>query len=195
MTDAPAASAADRLTRSVRGISRLCGYVAAGLVAFAVLVVCEMVFVRYVLNQSTIWQTDLITYCITAATFIGSPYVLMTRGHVNVNVLPLHLAPRARYTLALFAAIASAAFCAVMTLMTFLFWKEAWDNRWVSDTMWRARLWIPYSSMPIGLGLLTLQYVVDIIRLVTHRDPPFDIPADDDAAAVAAAAARAELME
>jgi len=188
-------TAFDRFARGVRALSTLCGFVAAGLVALAVVIVCEMVFVRYVLNRSTIWQTDFITYCITAATFIGSPYVLLTRGHVNVNVLPLHLSPRRRYVLALFASIVSAAFCAVMTVTTFLFWKEAWDNRWVSDTMWRARLWIPYSSMPIGLGLLTLQYVVDIVRLVTRRDPPFDIPIGDDAAAVQAAAARAEIAE
>ena len=112
-----------------------------------------MVFVRYVLNQNTIWQTDLVTYCIIAATFIGSPYVLLTRGHVNVDVLPLYLGPRGPLRLALVRSVMSLAFCAVMTVLTFLFWKEAWDNRWVSDTMWRARLWIPYSAMPIGLGL------------------------------------------
>ena len=171
-------SALDRFARAVRTLSQLCGFIAAGLVALAVVIVCQMVFVRYVLNHSTIWQTDFITYCITAATFVGSPYVLMTKGHVNVNVLPLHLRPRARFALALFAGLASAAFCLVMAVMTFLFWKEAWDNRWVSDTMWRARLWIPYAAMPIGLGLLTLQYVVDIACLVTGRAQPFDIPAD-----------------
>jgi TRAP-type C4-dicarboxylate transport system permease small subunit len=170
--------ALDRFARVVHAISQMCGFVAAALVAVAVVIVCQMVFVRYVLNQSTIWQTDFITYCITAATFIGSPYVLMTRGHVNVNVLPLHLRPRGRYVLALFAGLTSAAFCLVMTVTTFLFWKEAWDNRWVSDTMWRARLWIPYGSMPIGLGLLTLQYAVDIACLVTGRATPFGIPAE-----------------
>jgi TRAP-type C4-dicarboxylate transport system permease small subunit len=179
MNDVAAGTALDRFTRAVRLVSTFCGYFAAGLVALAVVVVCHMVFVRYVLNQSTIWQTDLITYCITAATFIGSPYVLMTRGHVNVNVLPLHLPPLARFRLALVAGLMSMAFCAVMAVMTFLFWKEAWDKNWVSDTMWRARLWIPYASMPIGLGLLTLQYVVDIASLVTGRDLPFDIPADE----------------
>lgn len=168
----------DRIARVVRRLSLVCGLVAAALVAFAVVVVCQMVFVRYVLNQSTIWQTDLITYCITAATFIGCPYVLLTRGHVNVNVLPLHIGPRGRFALALFAALMSAAFCAVMTVLTFLFWKEAFDQRWVSDTMWRARLWIPYMAMPMGLALLTLQYAVDIACLVTGRAPPFDIPAD-----------------
>ena len=178
MTGAATETAIDRFARVVRRVSQICGFIAAGLVALAVVVVCHMVFVRYVLNQSTIWQTDLITYCITAATFIGCPYVLLTRGHVNVNVLPLHLGPRGRFALALFAALLSVAFCAVMTVTTFLFWKEAWDNRWVSDTMWRARLWIPYSAMPIGLGLLTLQYIVDIACLLTGRAQPFDIPAD-----------------
>ena len=180
-TDAPSLDALDRIAGAVRRVSLLCGYIAAALVAFAVVIVCHMVFVRYVLNQSTIWQTDLITYCITGATFIGCPYVLMTRGHVNVNVLPLHLGPRGRFALAMFAALLSVAFCAVMTVMTSLFWKEAWDNRWVSDTMWRARLWIPYASMPIGLGLLTLQYAVDIACLATGRARPFDIPVEAEA--------------
>jgi len=80
-------------------------------------------------------------------------------------------------------------------VMTFLFWKEAWDKSWVSDTMWRARLWIPYSSMPIGLALLTLQYVTDIVRLAAGRDAPFDLPVGEDAAAAAARAAKAELAE
>ena len=54
-------------------------------------------------------------------------------------------------------------------------WKEAVDKRWLSDTMWRARLWIPYSSMPIGLGLLALQAIVDFANLAAGRDAPFGI--------------------
>ena len=65
------------------------------LIALGVVVVCQMVFVRYVLNQNTIWQTDFVTYSLVAATFVGSPFVLMTRGHVNVDVLPLYSGPRA----------------------------------------------------------------------------------------------------
>jgi TRAP-type C4-dicarboxylate transport system permease small subunit len=128
-----------------------------------------------VLNANTIWQTDFVTYSLVAATFIGSPYLLLTRGHVNVDVLPHHLGPRARYWLAVAAGILSLGFALAMTVFTFLFWREAWDNRWVSDTMWRARLWIPYGSMPIGLGILSLQYVADLWALVTGREPPFGI--------------------
>ena len=151
--------------------------VAATLIALGVLVVCEMVFVRYVLNQNTIWQTDFVTWSLVAATFIGSPYLLLTRGHVNVDVLPLYLGPRARWWLALASIVMSLAFCITMAVLTARFWLEAWEQRWVSDTMWRARLWIPYSAMPIGLGILTLQYIADLYSLLAGREPPFGIKA------------------
>ena len=99
MVDRPAAGGVDAYIRAVRWLSRMLGYAAAGLIGLGVLVVCHMVFTRYVLNQNTIWQTDFTTYCLVAATFIGSPYVLMTRGHVNVDVLPHYAGPRLRFWL------------------------------------------------------------------------------------------------
>jgi len=178
--------AADAFVRGVRSLSRAAGVFAAGLIALAVIVVCEMVFVRYVLNQTTIWQTDFTVYSLVAATFIGSPYVLMTRGHVNVDVLPHYAGRRFRFALAIFAAAVTLAFALTLAVLTFLFWKESWDNKWVSDTMWRARLWIPYSSMPIGLALLSLEAIAGFVCLATGRESPFGIEMD---------AKRAELME
>jgi TRAP-type C4-dicarboxylate transport system permease small subunit len=172
------AGAMNAFIRGVRFLSSLCGYVAAALIGASVIVVCEMVFVRYALNHNTIWQTDFVTYSLVAATFIGSPYVLMTRGHVNVDVLPHYLGQRGRRRLALFASGLTLVFCLIMAVLTFQFWKEAWDHKWVSDTMWRARLWIPYASMPIGLGLLTLQSIADLLGLVSGRERPFGIASE-----------------
>jgi TRAP-type C4-dicarboxylate transport system permease small subunit len=165
----------ESFVRGVGFLANLCGYAAAALIGSGVIVVCEMVFVRYALNQNTIWQTDFVTYCLVAATFIGSPYVLKMRGHVSVDLLPHYVSPRRRLWLALFASILSLAFCMTIAVLTFQFWKEAWDNNWVSDSMWRARLWIPYTSMPVGLGILTLQCIADLLGLVTGRERPFGI--------------------
>jgi TRAP-type C4-dicarboxylate transport system permease small subunit len=167
----------DFFVSGIRRVSQLCGIVAATLIALGVLVVCQMVFVRYVLNHNTIWQTDFVTWSLVAATFVGSPYLLLSRGHVNVDVLPLHLTLRKRWWLALFSIAMSLAFCVLVTVLAAHFWFEAWEQRWVSDTMWRARLWIPYSSMPIGFAVLSLQYVADLYCLVSGREPPFGIKA------------------
>lgn len=177
LAPAPAARSSggfvEHYLRLVRRLSRASGVAAAGLIALGVVVICEMVVERYLLGHTTIWQIDVVTYSIVAATFIGSAYVLMTRGHVNVDVLPLHLRGRARYGLALGTTIVALCFCAVLLVLTALYWHEAWAGNWRSNTVWRARLWIPYASMPIGLALLVLQYVAELIRLVTGRAPPF----------------------
>lgn len=165
----------DHFVRGITLLSKLCGIVAAGLIALAVLVVCHMVFVRYVLNENTIWQTDFVTYSLVMATFIGSPYLLLSRGHVNVDVVPQFLSTRPRFWLAVASAVMSLAFCAVMTVLGFQLWQEAWESNWVSETMWRVRLWIPYSAMPIGLGLLSLQYVASLYELFIGREVPFGI--------------------
>src|SRR6185312_13979227 len=104
----------DAFINIVRKISLACGIFAAGLILLGVLIVCEMVFERSVLGTNTIWQGDFVTNCLIAATFVGSPYVLMTRGHVNVDVLPLHVGPAARFRLAVFATLLGFAFVAVM---------------------------------------------------------------------------------
>jgi TRAP-type C4-dicarboxylate transport system permease small subunit len=68
-----------------------------------------------------------------------------------------------------------------MTVLTSQFWYEAWENNWRSESMWRARMWIPYAAMPIGLGLLSLQYVAELFKLVTGRESPFGLPPKDAA--------------
>ena len=165
----------DRFISTVNLLSRIAGVAAAGLIALGVLVICDIVVERYFLNLTTIWQIDVVTYSIVSATFIGSEYVLMTRGHVNVDVLPLHLGPRARYWLAVFTMSLALAFCAVLFVLCTAYWYQAWTNNWRSDTVWRARLWIPYLAMPVGLGLLVLQYIVELICVVTGRARPFGI--------------------
>jgi TRAP-type C4-dicarboxylate transport system permease small subunit len=168
----------DAYIRGVAFLSRVAGVFAAFLIGLGVLVICDMVIERYLFNRTTIWQIDVVTYCIVAATFVGSAYVLMTRGHVNVDVLPLHVGPRARYLLALFTSLLGLGFCILLFILCTLYWYEAWSKGWHSDTVWRAPLWVPYFSMPVGLGLLVLQYFSELLNLVTGRTPPFGLGKD-----------------
>jgi TRAP-type C4-dicarboxylate transport system permease small subunit len=183
----------DGFIRAVTFVSRVAGVAGALLIGLAVFVICDMVIERYVLNLTTIWQIDVVTYCIVGATFVGSPYVLMTRGHVNVDILPLHVGPTTRYWLALLTSLFALAFCVIIFVLCTIYWYQAYSEGWLSNTVWRARLWIPYLSMPIGLGLVVLQYVVELISLVSGRTPPFGISPKADAEEVARAQARAAL--
>jgi TRAP-type C4-dicarboxylate transport system permease small subunit len=165
--------ALDRLIDGVAWLSRVGGIAAVLLLLAAVLVICQMVFVRYVLKGSGIWQHEFATFALIGATFIGAPYVLLTHGHVNVDLLPVYLGPRGRLALALLAASITLVFCAALAGYGVAFWYEAWVNDWHAQTVWRPALWIPYLAVPLGMGLLALQCLAQILALVAGRAAPF----------------------
>lgn len=161
--------------RLVTALSRLCGVLAALMVLTSVLVVCQMVVTRYGLRASTTWQTEFVTYLLIAATLIGSPYVLLTRGHVNIDLIPLYLGHRGRLVLAVVSALIAFAFCLLLSWLGVAFWYEAWHEGWHSDTIWSVPLWIPYLALPVGFSVLSLQYLADLLSLLAGHDMPFGI--------------------
>ncbi len=161
--------------RTVEGLSRLLGYIAAMLLVIAIAVVCHMVFNRFVMNLPTSWQTEFVTYTLLASTFLGAPWVLLTRGHVNVELIPMMLRPRGRFMLALLAYALSALLCIALTWASAAFWYEAWESGWSSDTMWGPKLWKAYLAMPIGFFAISLQYIADLICLLNGREHPFGL--------------------
>ncbi|MDP4595086.1 MAG: TRAP transporter small permease [Beijerinckiaceae bacterium] len=164
---------------AVRRLSQIGGVFAALLILVSILVVCQMVFTRAVLGQSSIWQTEFVTFALISATFIGAPYILLTRGHVNVDILPLMLGQRGRVILAFIASAIGLLFCGVFFYNSIEWWYEAWSGNLTTPSMWRARLWIPYLSVPVGMGLLCLQYIADILALATGAAMPFGLTPED----------------
>ncbi len=162
-----------KFTKLVGFVSTVCGVFASVLVGLAILVVCQMVVMRYFLNASTIWQTEFVIFSLVGSTFIGCPYVLMVKGHVNVELLPHYLGRRGRYALAMIASLLGLLFCSILTWKGYGLFHEALVNGWTTDTIWALPLWIPYLSIPLGIGLLSLQYVADILALACGQEMPF----------------------
>ncbi|MDW5376019.1 TRAP transporter small permease [Halomonas sp. HP20-15] len=129
-----------------------------------VLAVCHMVFMRYVLDQSTVWQTEFAVFSVTAAMLLGAPYVLMTGGHVAVTVLPDALGGRLRKAMLLIASLVGLSFCIALTYGAWLYLLEAWHGGWTTGTVWNPPLWPALLPMAIGASLLSLQYVAEILR-------------------------------
>lgn len=161
--------------RGVAAISTLAGWCSSAMIVAAVAITCQMIFVRFVLNGSTVWQTEAVIYLVIAATLVGLPYVQRLRGHVNVDLIPLSLGPRARFLLAMLTSVLSIVIVSIMLWYGFEYWHFAWDRGWRSDTVWGVRLWIPYLAIPIGFGLLLLQLIADLVAVLTGTDKPFGL--------------------
>ena len=142
-------------------LSKTSGAIASAMIVASVIITCQMIFVRFVLNESTIWQTESVVYLMIAATLLGLPYVQLLRGHVNVDLIPLMLRPKARKLLQLFSLLLSIAIVAIMAFYGFELFLTALQKGWKSDTIWGVRMWIPYLALPVGLTLYMLQLIAD----------------------------------
>lgn len=149
--------------RVVGRLSAACGIVAALMILVSVLITCQMIWMRFVLNASTIWQTEAVTYLMIGATLIGLPYVQLVRGHVNVDLLPMLLPPAWRKRLALLVLLFSMAVIGVMAYYGYEQFHTAWARNWRSESVWGVSLWIPYLALPLGFGLFVLQLLADLV--------------------------------
>lgn len=151
-----------RFVQIVDSLSRLCGLCAMLLIAASTLVVSQMVFIRYFLGASTVWQTEFVVYAMIASTFIGAPYVLLLKGHVAVDLLPELIGGTGKRLLDLLAASLSLTFCALLAYSAWHYFYEALSSGWTTDTVWALPLWIPLLPLPLGVGILCLQYIAEI---------------------------------
>ena len=156
-------------------LSTVSGGCSASMTLAAVFITCQMIFIRFVLNGSTAWQTEAIIYLIIGATIVGLPFVQQVRGHVNDDLIPLALPARARYYLAIFTLCVSAGVIGIMFFYSYEYWHLAFSRGWTTDSVWGVRLWIPHLSMVIGFGLLFLQLVADLMAVVLKVDKPFGL--------------------
>ncbi len=161
--------------KAVAALSTLAGWCSAAMIVAAVAITCQMIVVRFVLNGSTVWQTEAVIYLVIAATLVGLPYVQRLRGHVNVDLIPLSLPRRGRFALSILTSVLSIAIVGVMLWYGYDYWHFAWERGWRSDTVWGVRLWIPYLALPVGFGLLLLQLIADLVAVLIGVDKPFGL--------------------
>lgn len=145
-------------------LSRASAYLATLMFIAGVLVICQMVFIRYLLGMSTSWQTEFTVFSVTGAMLMGSPYVLMTGGHVAITILPDALGGIAKKTMHLTASLFGLAFCGALAFASWVYVVEAYQFNWRTGTVWNPLLWPGLLPMALGSTLLTLQYIAEILR-------------------------------
>ncbi|WP_048306744.1 TRAP transporter small permease subunit [Halomonas sp. PR-M31] len=150
--------------RLIDMLSGVFAFIAGALLLAGVLSVCHMIFMRYVLGQSTIWQTEFTIYVITGAMLLGAPYVLRNGGHVAVTVLPDALDGWIKKAMYVLSALVGLAFCSALAYSAWHYFYEAYSMNWTTGTVWNPPLWPALLPMAVGITLLSLQYVAQILR-------------------------------
>ena len=154
--------------RIINTLSNIAGYLSALAIVIATLAITEGVLVRYIFRIPTIWQVELAVYMLMCATFLGSPWVLKEKGHINIQLVTSRFSPRTNAILNLFTSLAAFAFCVLVAWKGWVMWYEAYEGGWVSESLWSVPLVYPYLTIPVGMTLTALQFLVTIRECVNE---------------------------
>jgi TRAP-type C4-dicarboxylate transport system permease small subunit len=156
-------------SKSVGGLNRV-AYIFCGIaVLLSAFILTYEVIVRYVLRVATIWEIEISVFLTIMATFIGAAYGLKDGAHVNIDLVTRLLPTSVQRKLSSVTSILSLIFCILIAWKGWEMWWEAYSKGWVSESLWSPPLSIPYFFLPLGMTLLSLQYIVEIIKTLRAK--------------------------
>jgi len=156
----------ENLWNATAKISRLFAWIGGGLLVIAALMVSAEVVSRKLLTVVYSGSDELAAYLFAIGTSLSLAHVLVTRGHVRIDALYLHLPLRVRAALDVLALIALGAFtvamldrCFDLTFSNFVEWNR-------SNTPLRTPLSLPQIPWVFGLALFLFSIGVTLARTV-----------------------------
>lgn len=156
-----------RIAKTVIGaLTHITGWAAALSLVAAAFIVTEAVVVRKIFGVSTIWQTEASVFLLIYVVFTGAPFVQKNEHHLNVDLLIIHLSPRARELTMILVSIVSCVLAGVVGFYAWPMWWETVTQHQHSMSLWGPPLWIPYLFLPLGMTVLFLQYILYICEKI-----------------------------
>ena len=151
--------------------STLCAMAAAVLLLAAIGVLTWMVLVRSLGYQNS-WELETSIEMMVIAIFLGAPYTLHTGGHVKMEILEAVLPESARQAVRFAAQATGLAVCVYLAWSGFLMALDAYRSGERALGVWQPLVWPKYASVPLGMGLTALQYLVEMRWPRLHRPAP-----------------------
>ena len=142
-------------------IGRVVAYSLYGLFA----VMLYDVIARYAFNAPTQFAFELTLFIWAYACLLGGGYVLLHRGHVNVDVFYSHLSPRGKAIIDICTAPIIFIFVGVLLWQGWVvFWNSFSFLEHSTVSRWNPPIYPVKIALPIGAALVLLQALVKLIR-------------------------------
>ncbi|MBV9785107.1 MAG: TRAP transporter small permease [Acidisphaera sp.] len=167
-----AAGAPSFLHRAAHGWDFIEKTIVGLLGACALLAGTVQVIGRYIDPANAIsWAEEVIVYLIIWAVMIVSSQLVRTDGHVRPDLLLRVLPPQGQRVLEIFNCLVGIAFAAGLAW----YGKQIVDTALLLDetssTDLQFPMWIYYSALPVGGGLMAVRYLIRLLRFLFAYDP------------------------
>lgn len=158
-----------QVLQKIEDLNRILYYVSSLAILLSAFILTYEVIVRYVLRIPTIWEIETSVYLTVMAAYLGAAYGLKDGAHINIDLITRLLPQAFTEKLSLVASVLSLSFCLLLAWKGWVMWWEATAKGWHSESLWGPPLTIPYFFLPMGMTLLSLQYVSLITEIIEKR--------------------------
>ncbi len=142
---------------------KLSGMMAAILLVCIALLIIAQIVARFI-GQIVPDANEIAGYCMAGTTFLALAYTLREGGHIRVTMLINHLPKAYSRLLEIFTlAVASSSTGYFAYYLILMVW-QTYQYGEVSQGHIPIPLWIPQSSLAIGMSILCLAFVEEFIR-------------------------------
>ena len=107
---------------------------------------------------------ELATYCVTVAGFLGMSVPYAAKKHIHVDLLLTHLSKATCDKLEMVTTLVGAFYSFIFMVKGAQMVMLSHELNNCAPTTLQTPLWIPQSSMPIGMGILFLYLVHDFLE-------------------------------
>jgi TRAP-type C4-dicarboxylate transport system permease small subunit len=153
-----------RFRQWLEGLCRAGAFLSALFMGIIVALIMVEIILRSIFNVSTLVASEFSGYMLVAVVALGLGYTMQHRSHIRITIFWDRFSDTWKRRADIILASLSAAICLFFLYYSVLMVYETYSLGMEADTISETPLWIPQTSIPIGLFLLFLQLVALIIR-------------------------------
>ena len=143
-----------------------CAWIAAGLMVLAGAMLTYEVVARYFFIRPTTWASELSQLCLIWGCMIGMPQLMKARQHITVTAVTSLLSMSVRRTAEFCALVCVLAFSVIVAVYGWDIFHESFVRGRTTGSLLNMPIWIVELAIPVGFFLLSVQTVVEIVRLM-----------------------------
>lgn len=129
------------------------------------------VLARYLFSAPTIWAAELSQLLLLWGCFIAMASLLRRRAHIRITLATARLGALGRQLCELFSLVFIAVFSAVATWYGWDIAYDSFERGRSTGTMLNIPNWWSEIVIPLGFGVLLLQCLVEILRVLRDGAP------------------------
>ena len=158
-------------------IERIVGWLGSALELFAqvllalmMVTICYDVLMRYIFTAPTSWALEVNSFLIVAITLLPAAALARRGEHLNITFFQQMLGARSLRTTQVLIALLGVVFSAILAWRGLEMTMDAYAYNERMSTSLGTPMVYPYALLPIGFGLLCIQYFINGVNFALGRE-------------------------